>query len=336
MTIINWPEIVSFHNLRKQLGVIPAHDPGLGKISKVNYRSKIKLHGTNAGIQHHSDGSVVAQSRTTILSPTQDNFGFGKWVKENEEYWTVNNSTGHYRSGLIIFGEWAGSGVNKDDVAISSLPQKIFVVFAAQKMDDPTYFITEPELLSEMVKGIPNTYVLPWHKEIEIDWSKSDEELSTVVNSINDWVHQVEKIDPWVKENFNLLGTGEGIVFYPSSKEHSGKEMFSNLAFKAKGEKHRVLKTKAPAQLNPEVAANIEQFVELVLTEARLNQGVNTIGGFEAKLTGKFVNWISEDIQKETKDELQASNLEWKQVQKSILDKARSWYLNFGSKKIHG
>jgi len=191
--------------------------------------------------------------------------------------------------------------------------------------------IDDPDILSLYVSSIPDVYVIPWYNDgIFIDWSSSSEELTEKTNLINKWVAAVEQCDPWVEQTFGIKGTGEGLVFYPRS--HLGYANFSNLCFKAKGEAHKNISVAKPAQADPSVASNINEFVEMVLTNARLEQGVSKTSNngemvFDIKNTGKFVSWISKDIEKETQDELQASNLTWKQVQKSIEIKARNWYL---------
>jgi hypothetical protein len=63
---------------------------------------------------------------------------------------------------------------------------------------------------------------------------------------------------------------------------------------------------------------------------ARLEQGAGKVCtgalSYDLKNLGKFIQWIAADVQKETKDELEASNLTWKQVEKAITAKARDWY----------
>jgi hypothetical protein len=99
-------------------------------------------------------------------------------------------------------------------------------------------------------------------------------------------------------------------------------------------------------QVSAEAAASIDAFVSMVLTPARLDQGARAILGehkhedalkclfcttgaltYDMKNTGKFVNWVSADVEKETQDELAASGLTWKEVQKPVSDKARAWFL---------
>jgi hypothetical protein len=320
MAVIAWTEIESFHNIKKFMRAYPEN---LNGNSVVAYRSKVKLHGTNAGVQVHDDGTIIPQSRTTELTLENDNAGFARWVMSNKEAWSV--AKGH-----IIYGEWIGPGIQKG-VAVSEIPKKCFAVFAARIIGEnaehrPDALFVEPDVLTKLVKCIPDTYVLPWFSDpLEVGWSDSNETLELVVSLINQWVSNVEANDPWVESTFGVKGTGEGLVFYPSSQSHLGLTSFNNLVFKAKGEKHKNIKSAAPAQVNPEVAASTDQFVEMVLTEARLEQGA--AGNYDMKLVGKFLAWISADVQKETQDELEASGLTWKDVSKAIATKARLWYI---------
>lgn len=344
--MIPWPEIESFHNIRKYTA---AHPEILNGQTVVKYLCKVKLHGTNAAIQCHQDGRVIAQSRTAELSVGNDNAGFARWVKDNEDKWRLRNNH-------VIFGEWIGPGIQKG-VAVSAIPKKSFAVFAARSMENPETLIVEPNDLKHIVSGIPDTHVIPWYttaaylpydiiEDLNIDWSLSNEELTKVLEPINEWVAKIENQDPWVFDIFGVNGTGEGLVFYPVSYEHLKYTDFSNLVFKAKGEKHKNIATAKPAQVDASVAASVDTFVNMVLTEARLEQGARAVMGehkhedkltclfcttgqvqFDMKLVGKFISWVAADVQKETQDELEASKLDWKQVQKPVTDKARAWYL---------
>lgn len=329
MSFIAWPEIESFYHIRKY---VLAHPEILNGNPVVSYRAKIKLHGTNSAIQCHSNGRVVAQSRTRDISVEDDNRGFAKWVKDNEVKWQDNKDNA--RSDVIIYGEWIGNNIQKG-VAVSQIPNKSFAVFAARALEKglplKDHIYVDPDILQEMVADIPNAYVIPWYNDgIQIDWSKSSDDLNKDIEVINQWVAAIEANDPWVEAVFNIKGMGEGLVFYPMSDEHIGYESFKNLCFKAKGEKHKNIKSAKPAQAETPTAEGVIQFVDMVLTNARLEQGVTAVAGslsFDMKLLGNFIKWIMADVEKETKDELVASNLEWKQVQKEISNRARLWYI---------
>lgn len=345
MTFVAWPEIEALYNIKKFIRIDPTDwwrgVELLSGTSTVKYRAKIKLHGTNSAIQLHKDGTVLSQSRTQIISPTNDNAGFAKWVESNKEIWQQIALS--LPEDMIIWGEWAGQSIQKG-VAISDIGKKVFAIFAARPLkENDDRLIVDPDVLEILFKGCPNTYILPWYSivesnsdtridaQLDINWKATDEDLTKNTTQINEWVMAVEANDPWVSATFGVNGTGEGLVFYPVSETHTGWNNFNNLCFKAKGEKHKNIATAKPAQVNPEAAVSIDAFVSLVLTSARLEQGARTVAltpdSFDSKQTGKFVSWVLKDVEKETQDELAVSNLTFKQVQKAVSDKVRQWYL---------
>ena len=324
---VSWSDIEGFHAVRR---AVAKHPHILGGRGTVTYRGKVKLHGTNAGVYLHGD-DVFAQSRSQSISPgPTDNAGFAAWVESTKEKWQEASKRANQR--IIVYGEWCGPGVQKG-VAISQIPNRCFAVFAARgfsKSGEPSDdLIISPDELSELVRGVPNVYVLPWHTgPLDAQVIAEAESLQPYIDTINESVKAIEEEDPWVAETFGVKGTGEGLVFYPIS--HSGAENFSNLAFKAKGEKHRVVVQKEAAQIDPEIVDSAGRFADLVLTPARLEQGARAITKgeleFDMKLMGPFLKWVNQDVQKETTAELEASGLEWKQVQKTVQEKARLWY----------
>ena len=80
------------------------------KIARLNRDIVIteKIDGTNAAIGIGVDeGEVWAQSRTRLITPDKDNFGFAGWVKAHED--TLRDILG---PGLH-FGEWWGLGIQR-------------------------------------------------------------------------------------------------------------------------------------------------------------------------------------------------------------------------------
>jgi hypothetical protein len=104
-----------------------------------------------------------------------------------------------------------------------------------------------------------------------------------------------------------------------------------NLMFKAKGAKHRVVAAPKAATVDPQVAASVDAFVAMVVTEARLEQAAGIINEgasvYHRAHTGNFVRWIVADVMKECVAELEASGLVWKQVSGQISARASKWYL---------
>ena len=78
-----------------------------------------KMNGTNACIII-IDGEIVGvQSRTRMITPEDDNYGFAGWAERNAEDLTNLGDGYHY-------GEWAGLGIKKNP---HNLPEKQFFLF---------------------------------------------------------------------------------------------------------------------------------------------------------------------------------------------------------------
>lgn len=81
-----------------------------------------KIHGTNAQIRiYELDGVIKCQasSRTRDIFPGDDNFGFARYVSENEAEIIEKLGLGTH------YGEWAGPGINSGE----GLKEKTFVIF---------------------------------------------------------------------------------------------------------------------------------------------------------------------------------------------------------------
>ena len=82
---------------------------GWPKIARLNRDIVVteKIDGTNAAIGITEDGDVYAQSRTRIISPLHDNFGFAAWVEEHKDELRDTLGVG------LHFGEWWGKGIQR-------------------------------------------------------------------------------------------------------------------------------------------------------------------------------------------------------------------------------
>ena len=341
MTHVKWPEIESFHHIRRAVQI---YGENVGKTSiahqgEIVYKPKIKLHGTNAGVTIKNNGKdVFAQSRSSVIGTGNDNMGFAAWVEENRDFFSeLQHPLGDVTT---IFGEWCGQGIQKG-VAISQIGRKIFAIFAVQ-VDDKVF--ADPIEIANIVRGVhEDVVILPWGYDasnfgmspgLAIDWT-DEASMEYVVKAINLIIDEIDNNDPWVSVTFNVDGAGEGLVWYPISlTETDGsidRENLGRYMFKTKGEKHQVIKTKQAAQIDPEVAKSVDEFVDLVVTEARLEQGAREVNrgelGFDTKLIGPFLAWFGKDVSKECQAELDAAGLEWKQVAKAVQGAARKWYL---------
>jgi tRNA-binding EMAP/Myf-like protein len=315
----NWPSIELLYNLRRSLEVV-------GEAPKITYRAKIKLDGTNGGIQIFRDGRVAAQSRFQIITPENDNAGFATWVSQNIDFFARLAGEEH----VTLFGEWCGKGIQKR-TAISQCDRKIFAVFAIQLSGESGKLAKleiQPDRIASFLPNHPDIFVLPFYGEpIVLDFGDRAQ-LESAIEILNQAVNTVETVDPWVKETFGIEGIGEGLVLFPERNELAERLSYAELLFKAKGEKHQSVKTKQSVQIDPEIAQNIEDFVNLFVTPARLEQGVVEVGcsAFEMTKMGAFLQWFAADVQKESVAELEVAQLTWKEVNKAVTKAAREWY----------
>lgn len=84
-----------------------------------------KLDGTNACVVIEEDGTVGAQSRSKLITPESDNYGFAGWVERNRDE-LVKLGPGHH------FGEWWGLGIQRR----YNVPEKRFSLFNVGRWAD--------------------------------------------------------------------------------------------------------------------------------------------------------------------------------------------------------
>lgn len=311
-----WPDIGQLFNVRKDMS-------DNDSLREVVYRPKIKLDGTNASIRIAADGRIAAQSRSRLLTVDDDNYGFAAWVDANQKHFSA------FGKDIIIHGEWCGQGIGGG--AIRQVEQKLFAVFAVllEKRDGDT-IVYEPELIKNYIDEKDDIYILPWAGDILTLSYHDKPSLRQQASALETSVSELDICDPWVKERFGKEGTGEGFVMYPIPDDTGmmNRYDFSELLFKAKTEKHRVVKTKKAVEVDPAVAKSIDEFVELFATDARFEQMKKLVGDdLHQKYTGEFVRRFTIDVKKESTAELEASGLEWKQVGKAVSRTASQWWI---------
>lgn len=277
----------------------------------LKFNGTVKLHGTNASVVKYSNGNIQFQSRERILSLEYDNANFMlQMLPKNLDFLFKDFTFNDY---IAIYGEWCGGNIQKG-VAISGLP-KMFVIFGV-KIDDNWI-----KLPSTLYDNSQNIYNILQFKTFEIDIDFNNPELSQ--NKLIEMTISVEDVCP-VGEYFGVKGTGEGIVFVCESNP--------SFRFKSKGEKHSVSKVKTLNSIDIDTVNSINEFVESVVTENRLNQGIsylieNNIE-VDTKNTGQFLGWIVKDVLKEEIDSIVKNGLDVEKVKKTVVNKARVWFLN--------
>jgi hypothetical protein len=354
--MIKFPSINQFRNAVKEVrfratytgkdmeeGGYPIYDRTLPSPT-LDYVGTVKLHGTNASVvQREAGGELTIQSRNREISIENDNARFAHFVIESvgNDFW--NNFFDALRSQfelnaedtVTVYGEWCGQGI-QGGVAISQL-EKMFIIFAIRlHEDDETIWITP-----DQVKSIPQTmyntgaayksgqaqvkmiFDFP-HYEITINFDKPGLSQNTLVELTDD----VEKECP-VAAALGESGTGEGIVWRCITPGFEASKFW----FKVKGEKHSVSKVKTLAAVDVEKVKSITEFVDSVLTEARLSQGIEYLKEMNLELssksTGDYLRWVVGDIRKEESDTIEASGLTPKDINRRISTESKRWFFEW-------
>ena len=66
-----------------------------------------KIDGTNACVAIHDDGTYHVQSRSRIITPEDDNYGFAQWVHQHAEILVSTLGPGYH------YGEWWGGSIQR-------------------------------------------------------------------------------------------------------------------------------------------------------------------------------------------------------------------------------
>lgn len=306
------------------------------KLPTLKFEGTVKLHGTHADIiyirQNEDEPVIYSQSRNRVLTLTEDNCEFAKFVNENQheikklfEPLTLqypDNSVDTF----ILHGEWCGGNIQKG-VALTQL-ERMFVIYnislifhenIEEKSKMYEYNLIK-DMKNEQIK-IYNIYMFPTFN-IEIDF----ENPKLVQNELVELTNKVEKECP-IGKYFGVSGIGEGIVWKCLQKNYYS----SSFWFKCKGELHSVTKVKTLASVDIEKLNSIKEFIDNTVTEERLQQGLSYLREFnleiDKKNMGTFVKWVVSDILKEESDTLKENNFDIKKISKDITSKCCKWFL---------
>lgn len=302
----------------------------------VTFRGTVKLHGTNAGVRLHN-GVMTPQSRSRPLSLDNDNSGFARFLYAVAQEEALRSIESRIRKALNIgqgtcltlFGEWCGPNIQKG-CGIHELPEKQFVIFAVVQGEgeDAVYLDAVPKLGNEFADASIYSIMDGPTWKLTIDFT-SKSSLQMAADKATELTLAVEKQCPWAAK-FGAEGIGEGIVWTPVGSHWGRTELY----FKTKGAKHRVnAPREKKVQVDPEKLADAEEFLQYMVTENRLNQGVDYLREqgipLENRAIGPFLKWFGQDVAREGATDLEANSLEWKHVSKAVNAKARNWFLQF-------
>lgn len=289
----------------------------------IKFKGTVKLHGTNAGFAENAEDGYWAQSRENIITPENDNMGFARYVEDNiiafrelVEHVRYVNPKLNDNDTVIIFGEWAGKGIQKS-VAISQIEKSFFIFDVKVVPEDGSEAYHLPsDYLRDNDHRIYNIQDFLCY-DIEIDFNRPD----LVQNKLSEITLAVEELCP-VGKAFDVEGVGEGVVWVAQVNGHDYR-------FKVKGERHSVSKVKTLAKVDTEKLNSIHEFVEYAVTQNRFEQGMGIVfpdGEIDIKKMGDIIRWVVNDIMVEEKDVLEDNNLEPKEINKYISTKVRELF----------
>jgi len=303
-------------------------------LPELKFRGTVKLHGTNAAVNVFNPGNGLPlelsyQSRERFLTLTSDNAGFCLFATQKEQVFKdlANMLSGEFDR-LTIYGEWCGGNIQKG-VGINQC-EKMFVIFSIVQEYRGTERTFSQDELSEIASDTKLTEWANLHKiyfvhqfeTYEIDVDFANPQLSQ--NKLAELTTAVEEHCP-VAAYFGKDGIGEGIVWV---HDYDG----GRLVFKVKGEKHSASKVKTLAAVNVEEIAKIDEAVDYVMTENRLNQMFDDMAVElgttpTIKDTGMFIGRCMKDAAKEEMTTLVENGIEWKKFAKRATSKVSQFYL---------
>lgn len=290
------------------------------QLPTITFQGTVKLHGTNAAIVSHKDGTLTIQSRGRVLSAESDNAGFADFVLRNKE--AVNKFVKDVKSALnlpegdvVLFGEWCGGNIQQN-VAITGL-NKMFVLFQVDvhsKDTTPAIYTDLSDVVSPENLPVFNIFDFGTYS-MDVDFNEPEQAIPKLIAK----TEEVEKECPAGKF-FGKSGIGEGIVWRGF---HEGNYYF----FKVKGEKHASSKVKTLTAVDIERINSIKEFADYVLTESRLNQGLENVPTLEIEQIGTFIRWVVNDIAKEELDTIQGNGFTQKEINPVVSKKAKDWFI---------
>lgn len=307
------------------------------KLPVLTFLGTVKLHGTNASL--YSDlatDSFVVQSKNNILTIEKDNYGFANAMLPIQSHFLplfngIKKELVEIKNQkAVIYGEWCGGSI-QPNVGLSEL-QNMFVIFGIKIIEKNKDYWFSCDKVKEIFNqnkfllnenNVFSIYDFPTWK-IDIDFNQPQ----LVQNKIVEITNMVEKECPFSKQ-FGISGIGEGVV-WRNITPHPFLENLE-LFFKVKGQEHSVSNVSSLAMVDTEKVKNIGEFVDKVVTENRLKQGIEYLKEQHLEYTGDnskvFISWIVKDCFKEEMDMVKEAKLEQKDVAQFVAFKAKEWYL---------
>ncbi|KAF8206457.1 hypothetical protein K438DRAFT_1817236 [Mycena galopus ATCC 62051] len=298
--------------------------------TRATFFGTVKLHGTNATIVFRNGNARHAQiqSRSWVIEDTKkDNCGTYALLSKAPLSSLIDQilavrGQGDFFQEIYICGEIAGKGVQKG-VAIVAM-ERFFAIFNI-RIDGRWV-----DMRQYKDCGLPEHRVfnVAQYKtfEVDIDFRQPTTE-----------VHDL--MDKYTAEVYDAcpFGAAFGIVWTmvrsPYMDESDGRE-FDETVLKEKN-------------VDPQTANAVAQFADYALAERRYEQGIEylegeqarqglTINGYDVKLTGAFIKWVTDDAIKEERNEMVRLGVPEKDARKEVSARARLWYARKSKEVVDG
>jgi len=244
----------------------------------------------------------------------------------SNKLWEVRNQLGNAGETVTIYGELIGKNVQRG-VAVSEL-EKRWVIFAASvnySEEDIEWLdlnMIDIQLPDTNNRIFLNTDFPTLSKNICFE---TPQESLAVLEG---WVKEIETECP-VGRHFGVLGVGEGIVIRCTNDGYGGPEFWG----KIKGEKHKTAGNKPRTNKMRGQTEDASVFLEMVLTEPRLNQGIEYLNEMNLPIdrtsTGKYLEWVMNDVGAECVEELKECNLNFNHVKAPLNKNSREWFFSY-------
>ena len=337
--LIPFPHIQLFRNLKAtvdHLNSDPEVEERLRVPSTVTFGGTVKLRGANFGVVWTPQNPLQAQSREMILTPEADFKGFAKFAQEKDAQirGIIQQTLDKLDFGVLkvaLYGEWVGQGVLKKNKgsAVSKFKEKHWALFGlyvfVEGLDKPLDCSEDLNIPFDPESRIGCVYQVQDPRWIlEVNFS-DPERTSKALGQAQGLTDEVAAQCPYGKA-YGLEGAGEGLVWRPIG-HYSGRE---DLLWKIKSKEHSGTDVKAK---KPEVSKDVQDkaasFAAQVVSTNRLEQGLEQPGmSLEKKNTGRFVQWVSRDVERECVLELADVGLTWKQASNAVSTAARTFFFD--------
>jgi hypothetical protein len=268
MEFVAWPKIPSFAGWLKDHSIEELNQPIF---------CSVKIHGTNAAIGINGK-EVWAQSRSRIITPSDDNMGFARWVEGHKEWLLERYEYAGLTDDILIFGEFAGKGIQQK-VGVSNL-EKFFYIFPNQDFTHACFYNTQKRFYPHMI--------------VKANLDTDENRLITMNDKFNFLRDEIDQKCPFYELLTGLTGVGEGFVVYNDANVP---------LFKVKGDSHQVKNSSTPrVPVNPALEIAIQNQIAFGTAE-RLNQVYLSLSGgnrlLELSEIKTFIQAVIADIESE-------------------------------------